>query len=106
MTEQTDMVRLVRLADGELAVGRNLPGRGAWLCADQPSCLDRAAKSRAFARAFRADVSAAEVERLRAKWAERARIEVRDLSPGDVGGETRGSGTQPVGPDQPVTRED
>ena len=49
-------MRVVRRPDGTLAVGRTLPGRGAWLCAGSPTCLDRAVRQRAFDRAFRAPV--------------------------------------------------
>ena len=48
-----------------LAVGRTLPGRGAWLCRDSASCVDRAAKRGAFGRALRCEVGSAQVERLR-----------------------------------------
>jgi hypothetical protein len=35
---------------------RTLPGRGAWLCADSPACLEQALKRRALGRALRASV--------------------------------------------------
>lgn len=49
------LIRVVRTAEGGLAVGRDLPGRGAWLCRDQ-ACLALARKRRAFARALRGEV--------------------------------------------------
>jgi hypothetical protein len=58
------MVRVVRLADGGVAVGRSLPGRGAWLCAGSPACVAEARKRRAFERALRGPLDAAAVERL------------------------------------------
>jgi predicted RNA-binding protein YlxR (DUF448 family) len=42
-------------------IGRSLPGRGAWLCADSPACLQRAARRGALSRAMRASVNAEEV---------------------------------------------
>jgi predicted RNA-binding protein YlxR (DUF448 family) len=59
------LVRVVRLHDGSLAVGRNGTGRGAWLCRDSPGCIDRAEKRKAFDRAFRGPVGSEEVDRLR-----------------------------------------
>ncbi len=54
---------MVRRPDGSLAVGRALPGRGAWLCAESEHCLDLARRRRAFGRALRAPVEpAAEAE--------------------------------------------
>jgi len=52
------MVRVVLDADGTLAVGRNLPGRGAWLCCDGPDrpsgvCVAEACRRKAFNRALR-----------------------------------------------------
>ena len=41
-----------------LQAGRTLPGRGAWLCAGSPACLQRAARRGALSRALRAPVSA------------------------------------------------
>ena len=51
---QPELVRVARLPDGALAVGRTLPGRGAWLCAGSVPCLEAALKRKAFARALRA----------------------------------------------------
>ena len=48
-------MRVTRTADGGLAVGRSLPGRGAWLHPDA-ACLDAAVKRHAFARALRGRV--------------------------------------------------
>ena len=46
------LVRVVRGPDGTLARGADAPGRGAWLCAGSPTCLDQAGQQRD--RAFRA----------------------------------------------------
>ena len=59
------MVRVVRLGDGSLAPGRTLPGRGAWLCRDSTTCVDRAQQRRAFERALRGPVDAGAVDDLR-----------------------------------------
>ncbi|MBW3615788.1 MAG: YlxR family protein [Actinobacteria bacterium] len=74
-----ELVRVVRVEDGSLRIGRGLPGRGAWLCAGTPECFDLALRRKAFERAFRAPVRAEAPESLRAKLAERARIEGRDM---------------------------
>jgi len=58
------MVRVVRTEDGSLAIGRMLPGRGAWLCSEGAACVGLAEKRRAFDRALRGPVSAASVAAL------------------------------------------
>ncbi len=50
-------MRVVRLPDGTLAVGRSLPGRGAWLCKGSPACLERATRRGAFERALRSSIA-------------------------------------------------
>lgn len=65
---------MVRTADGGLAVGRALPGRGAWLCEGEPACVELAERRKAFSRALRGSVQAAAVAGLRAQLEERARI--------------------------------
>ena len=62
-------MRVVRLGDGSLALGRTLPGRGAWLCRDSAACVDTARKRGAFDRAFRATVSTGVVDGLRQELA-------------------------------------
>ena len=69
------LVRVIRREDGRLESGRTLPGRGAWLCAGSPACVDAALRRRAFDRALRGPVDAGSVERLRAAAAERAKVE-------------------------------
>jgi predicted RNA-binding protein YlxR (DUF448 family) len=61
---------VVRLPDGELAAGRDLSGRGAWLCAGSVPCLTEAVRRHAFDRAFRVPVGGAAVERLRSHFVE------------------------------------
>ncbi len=46
-------------------MGRDRPGRGAWLCRDSPECIERAAKRKAFDRAFRSRVEDSHLEQLR-----------------------------------------
>jgi predicted RNA-binding protein YlxR (DUF448 family) len=48
-----------------VVTGRHEPGRGAWLCRESPRCFEQAVKRRAFERALRSPVAAAEVELLR-----------------------------------------
>jgi predicted RNA-binding protein YlxR (DUF448 family) len=52
------------MEDGTLAVGRDLPGRGAWLCRGSPGCLERAVKRHAFSRALPGEVGRAQLDRL------------------------------------------
>jgi predicted RNA-binding protein YlxR (DUF448 family) len=59
------MVRVVRLEDGSLVLGRTLPGRGAWLCRGSGSCVDSAQKRRAYDRALRGPVASGAVDDLR-----------------------------------------
>ena len=62
--------RLVRVAvgpEGTPQVGRTLPGRGAWLCAD-PNCLELALRRRALARALRCDIDTDAAAALRSRF--------------------------------------
>jgi predicted RNA-binding protein YlxR (DUF448 family) len=58
------MIRVVRLPDGALVVGRTAPGRGAWLCAESSSCLDLAVRRHGFNRAFKTEVAPAAAQDL------------------------------------------
>ena len=49
--------------DGQLAVGRTLPGRGAWLC-PTVGCVELAVRRRALPRALRAEIEPQSAERL------------------------------------------
>ncbi len=64
-----------RGAGSGLAVGRNLPGRGAWLCAGSVVCVELAARRGAFARALRTSVEPSAVASLRDALAGRGRME-------------------------------
>ncbi|NLD76433.1 MAG: YlxR family protein [Acidimicrobiales bacterium] len=62
----SELVRVARDAEGNLAIGRTLPGRGAWLCRDDLTrCSDHAIRKGGFARAFRTKVTADALEALR-----------------------------------------
>ena len=66
------MVRFKALRGKLVVEGRKtLPGRGAWLC-PKPKCLDRALRSRGFARALRQDVMVPDRESLLADICERS----------------------------------
>jgi predicted RNA-binding protein YlxR (DUF448 family) len=65
VTSTTELVRVVALVDGTLAVGRSLHGRGAWLCAGSAGCFDLAVRRGAFARSFRRPISEAATAELR-----------------------------------------
>ena len=54
------------VADGVVRVGRNEPGRGAWLC-DDSGCFDLAVRRRALERALRTTLTEADVSRLRVR---------------------------------------
>lgn len=49
----TELIRCA-LVEGVIAVGRGVPGRGAWLCGR--GCIDAARRRRGFDRAFRTSV--------------------------------------------------
>jgi hypothetical protein len=55
------LVRVVSGPEGSLVIGRTLPGRGAWICAAAPGCVEKAAKRNAFAKALRVPVAPAAV---------------------------------------------
>ncbi len=42
MASPADLVKVVRSEGGRLGVGRELPGRGAWICARSPECVELA----------------------------------------------------------------
>jgi predicted RNA-binding protein YlxR (DUF448 family) len=77
----SDLVRVTRAADGSLLLGRNRPGRGAWLCGGVPAgwpevaCVERALRRKAFSKALRSPTEVTAMEALREKVEERARIE-------------------------------
>ena len=72
---QDQLVRISATDGGHLAVGRSLPGRGAWLCAASiVACLDLAVRRKALGRALRTELAPDATGRLRAYLAERARL--------------------------------
>jgi predicted RNA-binding protein YlxR (DUF448 family) len=58
-----ELVRVARDERGRLVLGRDRPGRGAWLCRSSAACVDRAIERRAFNRAFRVRLQEAQVDR-------------------------------------------
>jgi predicted RNA-binding protein YlxR (DUF448 family) len=68
-------VRVVAVPGGGLATGRTLPGRGAWLCAGSPACVDAAARRKAFERALRTSVHTEAVDDLKTELARRGRLD-------------------------------
>lgn len=68
---QPELLRLVRTDVGTYAIGRTLPGRGAWLCRDDPGCFDEAVRRGGLARAFRLRPDPVAVETLRAALGDR-----------------------------------
>lgn len=72
---QDDLLRIAGVRDGQLAVGRTLPGRGAWLCSPSAeACLDLAVRRKGLGRSLRTDLEPGAVLRLRVFLAERARL--------------------------------
>ena len=41
--------------EGEVAWSEQSAGRGAWLCVDSPSCIEKAKRRKAFSRALRTE---------------------------------------------------
>jgi predicted RNA-binding protein YlxR (DUF448 family) len=70
-----ELVRVVALPGGGLATGRTRPGRGAWLCAGSPACVEAAGRRKAFDRALRAPIHSQAVEDLKTNLARRGRLE-------------------------------
>jgi predicted RNA-binding protein YlxR (DUF448 family) len=62
---QCELIRIARRPDGTLAIGRTLPGRGAWLCAGSLPCFELAVRRHGFAKALRATVDEHDIERVR-----------------------------------------
>ncbi|MGH9070176.1 MAG: YlxR family protein [Acidimicrobiales bacterium] len=60
-----ELVRIVRSRADLLEVGRCLPGRGAWLCAGSPTCVDLAERRSAFSRSLRGPVEPSAIAHLR-----------------------------------------
>ncbi len=62
------LVRVAKGPEGSLAIGRRLPGRGAWLCAGSLPCFELAVRRKAFGRALRTPVDEHEIERVRTEF--------------------------------------
>jgi len=61
---QAELVRCAVTADGSPVISRTAPGRGAWLCRGQATCLQQAIKRRGFERAWKRPLGAAEQKSL------------------------------------------
>ena len=72
------LVRLTIDAGGHLALGRQAPGRGAWVCAATSACFDRAVAKNALSRALRAAVSSDDAQQVRSVVFVAERPNVRD----------------------------
>jgi len=59
------MRRIAAASDGRLEVGRDAPGRGAWVC--DAGCFDLAVRRHVWERALRRPVSKSEFQDVRAK---------------------------------------
>ncbi|MCE2524709.1 MAG: YlxR family protein [Acidimicrobiia bacterium] len=59
-----DALVRIAFAGDRLRPGRTLPGRGAWICASEPACLQRAATPGRLRRAFRRELPAGAAEDL------------------------------------------
>ena len=75
MAPPEELVRVVAGPGGGLATGRTLPGRGAWLCAGSPACIEAAERRKAFDRALRTTVHSRAVDDLKTMLAPRGRLD-------------------------------
>jgi predicted RNA-binding protein YlxR (DUF448 family) len=66
------MVRIVVDAAEMVEMSLMSKGRGAWLCANSPRCIDLALKRRAFERAFKRELDESSLQALRAESARQA----------------------------------
>ncbi|MFK7917419.1 MAG: YlxR family protein [Ilumatobacter sp.] len=62
-----ELVRITRVVDDQPSVEIDgaSRGRGAWLCRDEPACLDAAVRTRQFARAWRTTIDDDDVAAIR-----------------------------------------
>ena len=85
---QSSLVRIARRDGGVVTIDRVAPGRGAWICRQDPlPCWHEAVRRRALPRAFRAPIDVASVEVLTRAFGQIGH-DVADLnaagSPGDT----------------------
>jgi len=66
VTHPDELVRLT-WTGSDLAIGRGLPGRGAWLCRSDDGCLERAVRRGAIGRALRVTTPTLDLDALRAR---------------------------------------
>ncbi|MGO9343700.1 MAG: YlxR family protein [Acidimicrobiales bacterium] len=60
-----ELYRVVAGPSGDIQIGRNLPGRGAWICRGSKKCVDRALSKGGLARALRTKLDGGQMDRLR-----------------------------------------
>ena len=71
MREKKQMIRVVRMPEGEMTLDRSgrMNGRGAYICPSR-ECLEKAIRNRGLNRSFRTEVSAEVTDRLRQEIAD------------------------------------
>ncbi|MGH3850747.1 MAG: YlxR family protein [Pseudonocardiaceae bacterium] len=74
------MVRVVAGPNASAVVGRALPGRGAWLCAGSPACIEAAVRKSAIGRALRTNIAPGSEAALQTMLASRESMEEVPLS--------------------------
>ena len=72
------LLRLAIGAGGQLTASRQAHGRGAWVCAANSACFDRAVAKNALTHALRAPVSSEDAQRVRSVVFVAERPDVRD----------------------------
>ncbi len=56
MKDKTELIRIVKTAEGNVVVGEKVQGRGAYICKNS-DCMKKVAKSRGLDRSFKSSVS-------------------------------------------------
>jgi predicted RNA-binding protein YlxR (DUF448 family) len=64
VAQPDELYRVVRGPTGEFDLGRDLPGRGAWLCIGSKGCAEAALRKGALGRALRAKFESSAGEQL------------------------------------------
>ena len=67
LAQSSELYRVARGPSGEIEVGRNLPGRGAWLCLGSKRCAEAALRKGVLERALGAAPDKGAGERLALK---------------------------------------
>ncbi len=56
MKDKTELIRIVKTAEGKVVIGEKIQGRGAYICKSD-ACMKKAIKSRGLDRSFKSSVS-------------------------------------------------